>query len=215
MVLNEEQIIEILKINNAYWVHDGNPSSPHAELSNGQCSNAYFNLSKVLCIPTINENLARSLTLKLEDCFEKDYPECIVSSSYAAITFGYEVARMIGAEHFFAEKNCSHGFDFKRWTIPKNSIVLQIEELITSLNTARLVREAVERDNKYKLKFLPIIGTIVFRSPVLAENYFNTKIVSLLQKEVWSVPQDLCPLCKKGSKRYRPKENWGKLNKRD
>ena len=217
MVLNEEQIIEILKINNAYWVHDGDPSHPHAELSNGQCSNAYFNLSNVLCIPTINENFARSLAAKLEYCFKEDYPEYVVSSSYAAITLGYEVARRLGAEHFFAEKDCSGGFNFKRWTVPKNAVVLQVEELITSFNTAKLVREAVERDNKYRVRFLPIIGTIVFRPSNLAEKYSMGKesigIISLVEKEVWSVHQSVCPLCKKGSKRYRPKENWDKLNR--
>jgi orotate phosphoribosyltransferase len=172
-MLTEDQIIDILKINDAYWVHDNNPKHPHAELSNGQCSNAYFNLSKVLCYPAINEILARNLCAKLEkEFFSNDYPEWVVSSSYAAITFGYEVARRLETQYAFAEKDHSLGFNFKRWTIPKNTVVLQIEELITSFNTAKLVRDAVIRDNKYKVRFLPLVGTIVFRPSKFSEEYF-------------------------------------------
>jgi len=219
VITKEEQIIDILKINDSYWIHDGNPKHPHAQLSNDQCSNAYFNLSNVLCYPDINERFARTLCSKLiEAGLEEEYPEWVISSSYAAITFGYEVARQLGAKYAFAEKDCSKGFNFKRWKISRNTPVLQIEELITSLNTAKLVREAVRRDNEYKVNFLPIIGTIIFRPNAFLDKYFiekdQVKIVSLIEKEVWSTVPELCPLCKKGSKRYRPKENWEKLNRR-
>jgi len=31
------------------------------------------------------------------------------------------------------------------------------------------------------------------------------------EKEVWATEPENCPLCKKGSARYRPKQNWKKL----
>lgn len=215
--LTEKEVIDLFKENNAYWVHSGNPKDPHVELTNGYCSNAYFNCSSLLRFPIINEILAECICSKLKEAgIEDNYPEWVVGSSYAAITISYEVARKLGTEYAFAEKSdIPKEFTFKRWTIPKGAIVLQIEELITSLQTAVAVRRSIENDNQYGVKFLPLIGTIVFRPSSFSNKYCigkeEVKIVSLFQKEVWAVPQKRCPLCKNGSFRYRPKHNWSML----
>ncbi len=215
--LSEEEIIDLFKKNNAYWVHSGNPEDPHVELTNGYCSNGYFNCSSILRFPMINELLAECICSKLINAgIEDNYPEWVVGSSYAAITISYEVARKLGTEYAFAEKSDTpKEFTFKRWTIPEGAIVLQIEELITTLQTVTAVREAIEKHNKYRVEFLPMIGTIIFRPSSFSNKYFIGKqeidIISLFQKEVWAVAKKDCPLCNSGSIRYRPKHNWSLL----
>jgi len=232
-MLTEERIIEIFKRNDALWVHSGDPEDPHAELTSGLCSNAYFNCSKVLCDPILTEELAGALCRKLYEAgIEENYPDWVVGSPYAAITFSYEVAKQLGVKHAFAEKEAfplekwrdvwglgkllkilfPYKFSFKRVEIPEGSVVLQVEELITTMGTANAVREAVIRGNSYPVNFLPFIGTIVHGPAKLDENSHG--IISLIEQIVWSVPLKDCPLCKEGSVRYQPKKNWAKLTQR-
>jgi len=95
--------------------------------------------------------------------------------------------------------------------IPKDVIVLQIEELITTSGTFKEVRRAVEDGNNEPVSWLSVVGTLVHRPSKLPVDYDGIKIVSLIEKEVWAVEPSECPLCKIGSPRYRPKANWAKL----
>ncbi|MDD5696495.1 MAG: hypothetical protein PHO90_00785 [Candidatus Pacebacteria bacterium] len=214
MLTEEERIIEIFKSYDALWVHSGDPKDPHAELTSGLCSNAYYNCSNVLCEPALTEELAEELCHKLYKAgLEENYPDWVVGSAYAAITFSYEVAKWLGAKHAFAEKTSEpHKMSFKRVEIPEGSVVLQVEELITTMGTVNAVRGAIVRDNPYPVNFLPFIGTIVYRPAKLDEN--SHRIISLIEQIVWSVPPEECPLCKEGSVRYQPKKNWAKLTQR-
>ena len=211
MLMTEERIIEIFKEHDAFWTYTG---GPHAELTSGLCSNAYFNLSKVLCKPILVEALARALCQKLNQAgTEENPPDWVVGSAYAAITFSYEVAKQLGADHAFAEKTpVSHKMSFKRVEIPKDALVLQVEELITTMDTANAVRNAIVCDNPHPVNFFPFVGTIVYRPSKLDKN--SCRIVALTKRLVWSVPPNECPLCRAGSPRFRPKEYWNKLTQR-
>lgn len=215
--VSEEQILNWFKMFDAAWEHDGNLKSPHAELSSGKCSNAFFDCMRVLCYPNISEILVYQLVKRLLSNGLGEKIDWVVGSSYAAITFSYEVARKLSAKHGFTEKDPDDPKKqmWRRLTIPDGSIVLQVEELITTSNTFREVRRAIEEGNSEKVNFLPFIGTIVHRSPKLPISYtINSnpiKVVSLIEKEVWSVEPENCPLCKAGSLRYRPKTHWKEL----
>jgi orotate phosphoribosyltransferase len=219
--LSEKEIIKLFEDNDACWFHSGDPKDPHAKLTSGLCSNAYFNCSNILNDPEINDILATNLHRKLiEAGIEDNPPDYILGSAYAGITISYELARKMGARHVFAEKSCIKlkEFVFGRWTLPEGSVVLQAEDLITSMHTAFAVRKAVEHQNKFAIEFLPIIAAIVFRPPDLSWKYSygnqEIDVISLIKKEVWAVCPDQCELCKKGSILYSPKYNWEVLNKR-
>jgi len=216
--VSEERILNWFEMFDAAWEHDGNPESPHAELSSRKCSNAFFDCMRVLCHPNLNEILAYQLVKNLSsnglDSKEIDW---VVGSDHAAATFSYEVAKVLNAQHDFTEKDPNNPKKqiWKRLTIPEGSLVLQVEELITTSNTFREVRRAIEEGNSEKANFLPIIGTIIHRPPNLPISYtINSnpiKVVSLIEKEVWAVEPENCLLCKMGSPRYRPKTHWKEL----
>ncbi|MBU1255415.1 MAG: hypothetical protein ABII95_03150 [Patescibacteria group bacterium] len=202
---------------NAIWVHDGDPKSPHAELTSGKCSNAYFNCPEVLKKPMFNLALAERLVVELRknriDIVE-DKIDWVIGSPYSAITFSYEVAKLLNAIHGFTEKEQKPGSKkmlWQRMTIPEGSKVLQIEELITTSQTFVNVRQAVEEGNKYPVNFLDEVGVIVHRPPKLPADYGDRKIVSLIEQEVWAVEPEDCKLCKKGSPRFKPKSHWAEL----
>lgn len=212
--LSEEEILHWFDLCDAYWLHDGDPKKPHAELTSGMCSNGFFDCLRVLQYPNLNEILARQLTQKLrENGVER--VEWVIGSAYAAITFSYEVARVFGAIHGFMEKDPADPkgkqMVWQRKTIPAGSTALQVEELVTTSSTMKEVRRAVEEGNKESVNFLPIVGVLVHRPPKLPVDCGNQKVVALIEKEIWAVNPKDCPLCKAGSPRYRPKTHWKEL----
>lgn len=217
-ILTEEEMLHWFDLCNAFWLHDGNPRNPHAELTSGMCSNGYFNCPEVLKHPNLNEILARQMVRLLRENEVRNV-NWVIGSPYAAITFSYDVAKALGAIHGFPEKDPINPKKkqmlWKRMTIPAGSKVLQIEELITTSSTFREVRRAVTAGNTEPIDFLPIIGALVHRPPKLATEYEidgeKIKIISLIEKEIWAVNPKDCPLCKAGSPRYRPKSHWKEL----
>jgi orotate phosphoribosyltransferase len=165
-------------------------------------------------VPKLCEIFGFQLARKLKEAGIKKV-DWVIGSSYAAITFSHEVAKAFGAIHAFPEKDPSDPdgkkMIWRRMQIPKDAIVLQAEELITTSDTFREVRRAVKQGNYESVNWLPVVGTLVHRPPKLPVNYDGIEIVSLIEVEVWAVDQKDCPLCAIGSPRYRPKANWAKL----
>jgi len=219
-ILTAEEILQWFDLCDAVWVYDSTDlKAPHAELTSGKCSNGFFDCMRVLCNPKLCEILARQLVRKLKEAgIEK--VDWVIGSPYAAITFSHEVAKGFNAIHGFTEKDPKIiPTDFpgrkrmlwKRMQIPKDAIVLQAEELITTSGTFKEVRRAVEQGNYEPINWLSVVGTLVHRPSKLPVDYDGIEIVSLVEVEVWAVEQENCSLCKIGSPRYRPKGNWKKL----
>jgi len=221
-ILSEAGILKCFDACDAAWMHDGNPESPHAELTSGKCSNGFFDCMRVLCHSNLNEILARQLVRKLKAENLIDKVDWVIGSPYAAITFSYEVAKALGAVHGFAEKDPiviptdpkRKKMLWQRMGIPKDAAILQIEELITTSGTFKEVRLAVEKGNPEPVNFLPVIGTLVHRPPKLPADYGDIKVISLIEKTIWAVEPKDCPLCKQGSKPLRPKTHWAELTEK-
>jgi len=198
----------------AAWIHDGDSKKPHAELTSGKCSNAYFNCPEVLKFGPLNEILAYQLYQNLREAGATKV-DWVIGSPYAAITFSYELAKLFKAIHGFTEKDPkdSEGkkMVWRRMVIPSGSSVLQVEELVSTSGTFQEVRRAVEKGNAEPVNFLPEIGVLIHRPPKLPVDYGDRRIVALVEKEVWAVESDECPLYKTGSPRCRPKSHWREL----
>lgn len=217
-ILTPEEILHWFDLCDAAWIHDGDPRKPHAELSSGKCSNGFFDCARVLCYPNLSEILARQLVRQLlREKFEAvDY---VVGSAYAAITFSYDVARVLREILGFSGIHCLMEKDpvdqkkmvWRRITIPGGARILQIEELITTSGTFKEVRRAIEEGNSETVEFSSVVGALVHRPPKLPADYDGRKVSALIEKEVWAVDQEDCPLCKDGSIRCRPKTHWAEL----
>ena len=219
-VLTQEEVLHWFKLLDAAWIHDGDPTKPHAELISGMCSDAFFECQKALERPKINKTLARQLApLIMKSGIKKTDVDWVIGSPYADITFSYEIADIFDAVHGFPEKDPTDPkgkrLVWRRRTIPAGSNVLQVEELTTTSKTFKKVRRAVIEGNSEPVNFLSTIGVLIHRPPELPIEYeidgTKIKIVALVEKRVWAADPSQCLLCKAGSKRYRPKENWEKL----
>lgn len=207
-------ILEWFDICDAVWVHDGDPVNPHAELTSGKCSNAFFDCLRVLKFVNLSEILANQLARKIRRVIGDTKIDWVIGSPMAGITFAHDVARAIGAPiSAFVEKDPSDPDNplWKRMVIPEGANVLQVEELITTSKTLNAVQTAINGSNSNSVNWLPVIGVLVHRPPKLPITYYGDRqVVPLIEQEVWAVDYP-CGLCEKGSIPYRPKTHWAEL----
>ena len=186
------QILSWFESENAYWRYEGEPSpeKAHAELSSGLCSNGFFDCLRVLSYPNIAEILGNQLGRRLGHDFfkETDFEkiEWVVSSAYAAITFGYEVAKCLNARFMNTEKDPTDpkgkGMIWRRMTIPEGANVLQVDELITTSGTFKEVRRSVEEGNAEPVNFITDVGVLIHRPSKLPMAYEDREVIDLLEK---------------------------------
>lgn len=216
--VSEEELLHLFTLCDAYWYHSGDPKDPHAELTSGWCSNGFFDCLRVLKYNYFSELLAQEHAKKIRVEIlrgRSDPPKWVLGSPMAAVTYAHDVAEKIGAMiSMFLEKDPANPkkLIWNRMNIPEGEPVLQIEELTTTAYTLNEGERAIRDGNKDPVNFVPYIGILVHRPPELpVDSYGNRRVVALIEKEVWAVPPEECPLCKQGSKRLRPKQNWAEL----
>jgi adenine/guanine phosphoribosyltransferase-like PRPP-binding protein len=215
-ILTVEDILPWFSAVNAFWQYEGEPSldKPHAELTSGLCSGGYFDVPRVLRYPNIAEILGRQLAWRLQDSVSLGRVDWVVSSAYAAIVFGHEVAKELRAIFLNTRKDPSDPKKqlWQEQTIPAGSRVLQIEELITTTQTLEEVRRVVTESNTGKpVNFLPVAGTLVLRPEKLLPEYAGKGIIGFIEREIKNYKPEECPYCAVGSPRYRPRTHWTEL----
>ena len=181
---------------------------PHAELTSGKCSNGFVDVLRVLQYPNLCELLACQLVMKLEATYRGPI-HWAVGSDHAGATISYAVANWLLAKHAFTEKGLDKTQLWKRFVIEPEEVVLQVEDLVTTLGTLRAVREGIRQGNPHPVTFAPVVLTLVHRSDVY--EFEGAPIVYLAHYDIQTRSPEECPLCKAGSVRLRPKENWAKL----
>lgn len=222
-VVSLDEILSWFSLLDAYWTYSGNPKDPHAKLTSGWCSNGFFDCLRVLKYVNLSDILADQLAKKIRSVVGNNQDiDWVIGSPMAGITFAHDVARTIGASiNMCVEKDPADPkgkkMMWKRMVIPEANSVLQIEELTTTAHTLNEVERAVREGNKdgeiiVPVNFLPYVGILVHRPPKLpVTHYGGRRVIALIEKEIWAVPPEECPLCKAGSRRLRPKTNWKEL----
>ncbi len=211
-LLPEHEILDFFNSCRAVWFHNGDVKNPHAQLSTGLCTNAYFDCPAVLKFPRICEVMAFQLYLRLYDR-GLDRPDWVIGSPYSSITLSYEMAKVFRARHGFTQKDpadpTGKKMIWKGGPIGPYEKILQVEELITEGDTLGRVRHALTLAQP-KAVFLPMVATLVHR-PAKLPVWHRFDLVSLIERQVWAVPQTECHLCKAGSPRLPPRGNLAAL----
>jgi orotate phosphoribosyltransferase len=212
-----EEVLEWFKILQAGWVHNGDPKKPHAKLHGGKCSTGFFLCKRVLSYGNLREILAACIIREL-DIHPGAEINGVFGSPYSSILLAGDVARLLRVKVYVPEKD-PDDLSKKRMIFkpddpaPEGSVLLQIEELVTTWDSGSATAQAMTLGNPYPVKFAPSVGALIHRPPVInRELPDGRKLVPLIERQVdaWE-PAD-CPLCKQGSIPVAPKgENWSKL----
>jgi len=219
---SQESVTHILKVCDALWLHSGDPKAPHAELTSGKCSDGFVDTLRALRFPNLCDILAYHLARVIDDKIDElDLASSevgnptigwVVGSDHAGAVFSQNVARWVGAEHDFTEKGPDGTQVWKRFTIPENRNVLQVEELMTTAKTLNAVRAGIRKGNSNPVTFLPMVATLVHRSDVYEIE--GAPVVYLVHYDIHVWEPSECPLCAGGSERIKPKANWARLTGR-
>ena len=112
-------------------------------LSSGLHSDKYIQCAKLLSQPNKAQKICKSLAEKITDSKKKIY--LVLAPAMGGIVIGYEIGKLLKTETIFAER-IEGNFTLRRgFSIPANSKVLIVEDVITtgksSLECAKIVME--------------------------------------------------------------------------
>lgn len=218
--LRHEEITHIFREQGALWQHSGNPKDPHVQLTSGKCSNGFVDTARVLRHTNLCMIFADQLRKKLSEKGHKrnrfTTRDIVVGSDHAAATISFALASLLKMQHEFCEKRGEGPNEsqlFRRLRLETQQMVLQVEDLVTTAKTLKLVREGIREGNPdTHVVFFPFVATVVNRST--QTTFEGDPIVSLVHYDMQEWEPGDCPLCKAGSEAIRPKgaENWKRLN---
>ncbi len=185
--MEKEQVLEIFRSTNALL-------EGHFLLTSGRHSDKYFQCAQVLQFPDKTEILCSVIA----NYFKEYEIDTVISPAMGGIIVGQEVARQLGKRSIFAERQEGKLALRRNFDISKGEKVLVCEDVVTTGGSVYEVIEIV----KSKGAELVGVGFIVDRSNGMVN--FGAPQVSTLQVEVVTFEPDECPLCKSGSKPYKP-----------
>ena len=134
--MRNREIERFLKKQGAFWQYSSKRREPHAVLTSGKHSDGYFNLSAVFQDPKAVDFLASALVKKLERKVDLSEVTRVISSAMAAILLGFKVAEILGVKFAHCDK-INDDQALKRFDLEDNEVIIQIEELITTLGTTK------------------------------------------------------------------------------
>jgi len=211
------EIEEFLRKIKGIWEHS--EGGPHAELTSGKHSGWFFDVSYAFSEdPRRVEFLAQLLVNQLKKQLGSLLTKAtrVISSAMGAIIFGHEVAKVLGIKFAHCDK-INNQQVLKRVQLKNDEIILQIEELITTLSTTKKVTSAILTNNPnaeiLKRKGKIIVGTLIHRPPKLPADYRDYEIIAVWEREIHTYEPSECPYCQQGSEALRFKENREKFFK--
>lgn len=190
----------------AFFEHDGNPQRPHVLLTKGGHSSGYFNSRIVAKHPRLLDQVAGALVSNVRESSRK--VTMVAGPAKGAITLAHDIARHLGVETAYAQKQRGGGMRFEDIIPTARDLILPCEDTIT---TGQSVLQMIAAARELGAQSHLTICTIVNRSG--KKNLNAHRIVSLIEAELPSWSADECPLCRQGSEAIRPKAsgNWERL----
>jgi len=166
----------------------------HFKLSSGNHSDKYVQCASVLKNPKNAEILGQEIAKKLPNDIE-----LIVSPAMGGVIIGHEVAKALGVEFIFTERDKDGKMILKRnFNIEKNTKIAIIEDVITTGKSTKEVIKLVEK----KDGIIKSLGCIVNRGNIEKMNGVEVKYLLKLNPKIYK-PEE-CPLCENGIKITKP-----------
>jgi len=160
--------------------------SGHFRLSSGRHSNRFIQKFRILESPPLVEAVARSIA----DAFRDAKPTVVVSAAVGGIVLGYEVARQLGTNAIFVEKENGIATLRRGFTLDPNDRALVVEDVVT---TGMSVMEVMDVVRSFGAAVTGV-GVIVERGAA----DFGVPTHALLHLPIESFDATECPQCKAG-----------------
>lgn len=219
-----EEFQHILKLCNAFWVYEGEPSKekPHALLTSGQHSNGFINLGAVLKEYEEFRMLLACSLLHLPlgvDAAIQQQVTGVVGSDSSATALAGDVATILGVCHIKMVKAEDERGKRQEWPedqrpIKPTDLVLHIEELVTTASSTEAVRRGIREEFDYDVRYFPRIPCVIDRSYPELPRVGESEFVAMFRYKIRNFNPNECPYCEIGSEAVAPKANWAYLTLR-
>jgi len=141
-MLSYDESLKILKKTNALL-------EGHFVLSSGLHSNQYVQCAKLLSYPKQAETICTSLTDKIKKNYNKI--DMVLSPALGGIVVGYEIGKQLNVQTIFAERFEGQLILRRGFSIPRDSKVLIVEDVIT---TGKSVLECFQLVQKHQANLI-------------------------------------------------------------
>lgn len=167
----------------------------HFKLTSGMHSAQYVQCAMLLRFPDKAEIIAKALAEKFKD----EKIDLVVGPAIGGIIIAYEVARALNVPSIFAERDQGEMTLKRGFSIKPGERILVIEDVITTGGSTQEVADLVSKLGGDVVA----AGSIVDRS---SEKNLKISVPfkSLIKLEIPVYKEEDCPLCKEGSKPYKP-----------
>ena len=158
----------------------------HFRLSSGRHSNRFIQKFRILEHPPLVEAVGREIA----NAFRGQLPTIVVSAAVGGIVLGYEVARQLGTDAIFVEKESGVATLRRSFRLRPTDRVLVVEDVVTTGLSVREVIDVVRSQGSTIIG----VGLIVERSEV----DFGVQKHVLLELPIESYDPSECPQCAAG-----------------
>jgi orotate phosphoribosyltransferase len=158
----------------------------HFRLSSGRHSDRFIQKFRILESPPLVEAVARAIA----DGFREAQPTIVVSAAVGGIVLGYEVARQLGTDAIFVEKENGTATLRRSFQLRPSDRALVVEDVVT---TGMSVREVIDVVRAHGATVAGV-GIIVQRG----QADFGVPTHALLELPIESFEPADCPQCASG-----------------
>ncbi len=158
----------------------------HFRLSSGRHSDAFIQKFRILESPPLVEAVAKEIAA----AFRAVKPTIVVSAAVGGIVLGYEVARQLGTDAIFVEKENGAATLRRSFILTPQDRALVVEDVVTTGLSVREVIEVVRRHGAQ----VAGVGIIVQRG----DADFGVPTHALVNMPLESHDAGACPLCTAG-----------------
>ena len=188
-MLSYEESLKILKKTNA--LQEG-----HFILSSGLHSKQYIQCAQLLSYPNEAELISESLSKKIKGKISNI--DIILSPAIGGIVIGYEVGQQLKIKSIFAERENGILKLRRGFSIPKNSNVLIVEDVIT---TGKSVLECANIVDQNQSK---LVGYACIIDRTKDKIFKNHEIISQIKFDIKTYSKDNLPQEMKNSPVVKP-----------
>ena len=160
----------------------------HFKLTSGRHSDVYYEKFSILKDPSVCTLFCKEIAAR----FEGKKPEVVVGPTLGGIIIAYEVARYLGVEALYAERQGDSRTFRRGMQLEKGRRVLVVDDVLT---TGRSVTEIIELVRCCEADIVGI-GLFLDRSGDTTSLGYPCEALATVVADSWL--EDVCPLCARG-----------------
>ncbi len=213
VTMTQANFLERARDIGALWTYDYAAAGKgklgqHALLTSGEHSNGYFSTAALLGEKDVRHHIVSTMVDTIKGFKQEATDYIIAGVPTGATELAQTVAQRIHAPTLTLQKEGRR--IYLERTVPKEKIVLLIEDVVTAGASMKNTAEAI-RATCPTVRFAPYVLAVLNRGElrrIQIPRIGSHALISTIEHKMIAWAPKHCPLCERGSEAVRPKDNW-------